>query len=405
MKLTTRQISRLRKPKRYGDGGGLYLDIRASGFKTWVQRIVIDSKRVDRRLGTYPAMSLASARATASQNVVAVRNGDNPWSKSVSVTATDTPTVRDIANDVYAANSPAWSSAKTRNVWRQRLDKYILPAIGDMPIDTVTRSHVMDILLPIWHEKSETARRCRMILRMIMGYAVARDLCAFNVAGEGIDGALPRHRRRVIHMRAVDWRDVPMVYSQFRDSTASDIVKLMFAFQVLTATRPGETRNARWCDIDIERRVWTIPPSMMKSEREHRVPLSDAAMDIVDAAMDIRDDSGLVFPSPLTGTAISDAIVNKHLRALGIDATAHGFRSSFRDWAAENAESRELAEAALSHVVGGVEGAYFRSDLFDARRGLMHRYSDFVTLQPQPKTDTQRRSDSPRVWGMSDESN
>ena len=379
MKLTDRQISRLRTPKRYGDGGGLYLDIRASGFKTWVQRIVIDSKRVDRRLGIYPAMSLSSARAAASQNVVAVRNGDNPWSKSVAVSDTDTPTVRDIANDVYAANSPAWKSQKTRNVWRQRIDRYILPAIGDMPIDTVTRSHILDILLPIWHEKAETARRCRMILRLIMGYAVARDLIEFNVAGEGIDGALPRHRRRVIHMRAIDWRAVPSVISQVRASTASANAKLLFAWQVLTATRPGESRHARWCDIDIARRIWTIPAAMMKSEREHRVPLSDACMDILDAAMDIRDDSGLVFPSTLTGTAISDATINKTLRALGVDATAHGFRSSFRDWCAEHGESRELAEAALSHIVGGVEGAYFRSDLFDARRGLMQRYADFVT--------------------------
>ena len=183
-------------------------------------------------------------------------------------------------------------------------------------------------------------------------------------------------------MRALPYRDVAGALDTIEQSGASIAAKLALRMLILTATRSGEIRGAEWQEIDLENRAWIIPAERMKSARAHRIPLSDEAIKVLEQARILRDKSGLVFPSPAKpGNAMSDMTLTKVLRATGLAerATVHGFRSSFRDWCADTGKPREIAEAALAHVVGGVEGSYFRSDLFDRRRLLMGQWAEYIT--------------------------
>ena len=199
-----------------------------------------------------------------------------------------------------------------------------------------------------------------------------------NPAGDAISEALPKNGTAVRrHRRALHHRDVAQALAKIRASNAWAATKLLLEYTILTATRSGEARLATWSEVDIEAGVWTVPAERMKAGREHRVPLSTRALELLTEAQNLSDGSGLLIPSP-TGNALSNVTTRSLLDGLGIDATIHGFRTSFRSWCAENDESRELAEAALAHVVGGVEGAYMRSDLFEQRRRLMQAWADYL---------------------------
>ena len=200
------------------------------------------------------------------------------------------------------------------------------------------------------------------------------------MAGEAIAGALPPMPAVTEHYRALPFKEVPTALKAVRASGASTTSKLGFEYLVLTAARAGEVRGATWSEVDLEAREWRIPAKRMKGGEEHRVPLSDAAVDVVERARPFRDGSDLLFPSTSRpGKPLSNMTWTKLLRGLGIDAVPHGFRSSFRDWCAETGKPREVAEAALAHTVGGVEGAYFRSDLFERRRQLMQGWAQFLS--------------------------
>ena len=261
------------------------------------------------------------------------------------------------------------------------LERHAHPVIGNMNVDRIRREDALRVLTPIWSSKPETARRLRQRIRAVLGWAWAHDYVFENVAGEGIDGALPTLPAVKAHFRALPYGEVSGALKRVEVSGASAAAKLCLRFLILTAARSGEARGAMWAEMDAEAREWRILGERMKGGGAHRVPLSDAALAVLEQARALDDGSGLIFPSPLrAGRPLSDMSLTKLLRDRGLAdrATVHGFRSAFRDWCADVGAPREVAEAALAHTVGGVEGAYFRSGLLERRRALMDAWAAFL---------------------------
>lgn len=379
-RLTALKVRSIDKPGRYGDGNGLYLNVAKGGSKSWVQRITIDGVRRDMGLGGYPAVSLAQARAQAASNKSAVASGINPIVEKRRAT---TPTFREAAMQVHAINLPTWRNGKHAAQWISTLQTYAFPVIGDMKVDAIRKIDVLACLTPIWTAKPETARRVRQRMRAVFSWAMAHDYVEYNVAGEAINAALPAMPKVRAHHRALPYVDVPEVLEMIAATRASESAKLCFRFTVLTASRSGEARAATWDEIDADSALWTVPALRMKAGRAHRVPLSDAAIEVLEEADAISDESGLAFPSPRKrGRPLSDMTLTKLLRDNGISerTTMHGFRSSFRNWAQEQTGASHAAmELSLAHTVGSaVEQAYMRSDLLEQRRKLMQQWADYL---------------------------
>ena len=377
-KLTIAKAKSLSKPGLHGDGDTLFLSIAPGGSKSWIQRVTIDGKRRDIGLGGFPLVSLAEAREKAFENRKLVRAGGDPLALKQRAKV---PTFRQAAERTFEANRPRWRSAKVERTWMQQLERHAFKRLGDVPVDKIGRREVLDVLVPIWTAKPEAARKLRQRIRATLRWAEAHGYVEHNVAGEGIDGALPAMPTVKAHFRALPYCDVAAALATVETSGASQAAKLCLRFTVLTAVRSGETRGATWAEIDLNAREWRIPASRMKAGSEHRVPLSHAALAVLEQACPLRDDSDLIFPSPVRrGRPLSDMALTKILRETGLAerATVHGFRSSFRDWCADTGKPRETAEAALAHAVAGVEGAYFRSDLYERRRRLMDQWAEYL---------------------------
>ena len=377
--LTAAKVRAITKPGRHADGGTLYLFVTLGGSKSWVQRLTIDGRRCDLGLGGWPLTSLAEARDKAFENRKAARAGIDPLAAK---RRPKVPTFREAAQKTFEANRPRWRNAKVEKNWMQQLGKYALSILGDLRVDRIGREDVLRVLTPIWAAKPETGRKVRQKIRAIMAWAQAHGYIEHNVAGDAIGGALPTQPAVKEHLRALPYREIADALATVDASRASLAAKLCLRLTILTAVRSGETRGATWAEINLDAREWRIPASRMKANAEHRVPLSDAALAVLEQVRPLRDKSELIFPSPKTpGKPLSDMTLTKVLRDTGLAerATVHGFRSSFRDWCAETGKPREIAEAALAHTVRGVEGAYFRSDLFDRRRALMDQWGAYVT--------------------------
>ena len=381
-KLSATGVKALSRPGRYGDGDGLYLNIAAGGSKSWVQRITIDARRRDMGLGAYPAVSLAQARRRAVENRAAVADGRDPLSER---RRSSVPTFLEAAHAVHAANRPRWRNVSHASSWIQTLERHAFPLIGNIPVDRLGREDVLRVLTPIWTTLPETARRVRQRVRTTLRWCMAHGFVEHNAAGEAIDGALPPMPKVKNHLRALPYREVPGALRVVEESGASLPARLCFRFLVLTAARSGEARGATWGEIDLEGQEWRIPSVRMKVGVEHRVPLSDAALDTLGEAYPLRDDNtGPVFPSPkIPGRGLSDMTLTKVLRSTGLAemATVHGFRTSFKTWCMEQTDAPwAVGEAALAHTMGNsTEQAYARSDMFERRRALMQRWADFVT--------------------------
>ena len=248
-------------------------------------------------------------------------------------------------------------------------------------MNRIHTSNVMAVLLPIWNEKRETAKRVRRRISAVMRWAVAQGYREGNPAGEAIGAALPRNGVRPRHHPALPYAEVAGAIATVRASGAYPATVLAFEFLVLTACRSGEVRGARWKETDLAGREWRIPPERMKTGREHRVPLSSGALAMLREARVLADGSGVVFPS-VRGRPLSEVAISKLVRELKIGAVPHGFRSSFRDWAAECSDApREVCELALAHVnTNAIEAAYRRTDLFERRRALMEQWGEFVAV-------------------------
>ncbi|MDE0128706.1 MAG: integrase arm-type DNA-binding domain-containing protein [Gammaproteobacteria bacterium] len=376
-KLTVKKVRAINQPGLYGDGNTLYLRVAPGGSKQWVQRLTIHGKRRDIGLGGCSWVTLAEARDAAYANRRMARRGGDPLAVK---RQPKVPTFREAAQRTFEALRPRWRSEKVAVNWMQKLERHAMARLGAIPVDQIGREHVLAVLTPIWTTKPETGRKVRQNIRATLKWCQAHGFVQFNAAGEAIDGALPRMPAVKAHFRALPYAEIPEALSIVQTSGASRVAKLALKFLIFTAARSGEVRGATWTEIHSD--VWKIPGERMKAGVEHRVPLSAPALEVLEHARALNDGSALIFPSPVRrGRDLSDMTLTKVLRDTGLAerATVHGFRSSFRDWCAETGKAREVAEAALAHTVGGVEGAYFRSDLFERRRCLMDAWAAFLT--------------------------
>ena len=379
--LKAKFVREVETPGRYYDGdAGLFLLMKPTGAKSYVQRLTIHGVRRDIGLGSTKWTTLAEARAKAEANRKTARTGGDPLAACRSTV----PTFADAAETVVAMHRDGWKDgSRHEKIWRRSLDLYALPRLGRKPVDAITTADVMSVLTPHWQTKNDTMRRVRQRIATVMKWAVAQGYRDDNPAGDAIGAALPRAAGPRQHQRALPFADVAAALETVRASRAYTGTVLAFEFLVLTAARSGEVRLARWDEMDMDAATWTVPAERMKAKREHRVPLSDRAMEILAQARKIADGSGLVFPS-LSGKPLSDATLSKLIRERGIAAVPHGFRSSFRDWAAECSNApREVCELALAHVNSDrVEAAYRRSDLYERRRKLMDQWAQYITRTP-----------------------
>ena len=381
-RLSARFVATIDQPGRYGDGrgsGGLSLLVKHTSrghlAKSWAQRLHVDGRQRNLGLGSWPHVSLAEAREKCALNLAARRRGELVTGRKRTV-----PTFEEALEKVIAVHRAGWKDgSRQEELWRASLRDYAMPKLGGRPVHRITTADVMAVLLPIWNEKRVTARRVRHRISAVMRWAVAQGYREDNPAGEAIGAALPKNGVQVRHLPALPYAEVAGAIEQVRRSGAYPGTALAFEFLVLTACRSGEVRGAMWREIDLEAREWRIPAGRMKTKREHRVPLSTGALAVLRQARELADGSGLVFPSA-RGRALSEVAMPTMVRNLGIGAVPHGFRSSFRDWAAECSDTpREVCELALAHVnTNAIEAAYRRTDLFERRRSLMEQWAAFL---------------------------
>ncbi|MCY3837520.1 MAG: tyrosine-type recombinase/integrase [Gammaproteobacteria bacterium] len=376
----TDRFVRTAAPGFYRDGGCPTLNLRVTPARTrqWVQRLAVHGRERQLGLGGYPLVPLAEAREQALSNRRLARAGGDPCALKRAQRA---PTFAAAVDTVIAIHRDGWKGVgKSEAQWRASLRDYAMKRLGSKPVDRITTADVMAVLVPIWVEKHETARRVRQRISAVMQWAVAEGYRPDNPAGDAIGAALPKRNPPRVHHRALPFREVAGAVRAVRSSVrAGWATKAAFEFLVLTAARSGEVRGADWSEMNLEAGTWTIPRGRMKGAREHRVPLSDRALEILWEAHGHTGGTGLVFPTA-RHRPVSDSTLSKLLRELGVKAVPHGFRSSFRDWAAECTDApREVCELALAHVNSDrVEAAYRRSDLFERRRALMQEWADYL---------------------------
>ncbi len=378
-KLTALKVERA-KPGRHGDGRGLYLVVSGTGAKKWVLRIQKSKKRYDVGLGSALDVPLAEAREEAHDIRRAVRRGEHPivWRNR---NRQSVPTFRETAIMVHAEHKPSWKNPRHIAEWLSSLERYAFPKLGDMQVSEIDGPLVRDVLAEIWLSIPETARRVRQRIGTVLDYAHAKGWRESEMPLRAVSRGLPKQPKRNNHLAAMHWQDVPEFIANMETTLkASETVRLAIEFLILTAARSGEVRGARWSEFDLEEKTWSIPAERMKAGEAHRVPLSDRAVGILQRMWEARrtdDPETYVFEGQKKGRPLSDMTLTMPIRRAKLDITIHGFRSAFRDWAAEHTSyPRELAEKALAHAVQNkVEAAYQRGDLFDKRRELMNAWA------------------------------
>ena len=291
-KLTVIKVKSIISPGRYGDGEGLYLNVARSGSKSWVQRITINDRRHDIGLGGYPTVSLAQARRRAAENRTAVADGRDPIAEKRRAAI---PTFFEAATEFHTINLSRWRNAHHAKTWMGMLERHVFPHIGNMPVDQIEREDVLALLKRLWTTKPETGRRVRQRARAVFRWCMDYGSIEHNPAGEAIDGALPPMPRVKNHFRSLPYQDCTVALDAIESSRVSQASKLCLRFIILTAARYGEARYSEWSEIDLKAHLWTIPTSRMKMQRPHRVPLSNATIEVLERARSIDDGSGWVF--------------------------------------------------------------------------------------------------------------
>jgi integrase len=397
------QFVRSAKPGRYCDGDGLYLLVRKAGARFWVFRYKVNGSKL-REAGLGRAgeerncVRLSEARDKASVLFRQVKNGIDPLTArdaalaEAKAAAQDAAikgvTFREAAQRYIDGHSATWRNPKHAAQWCSTIETYANAIFGNVPVAQVGIAHVLGVLDPIWLTKPETASRLRGRVERILDFAKTRGWRSGEnpAAWKGhLALTLPARSkvRKVEHHAALSWRDIGDFMQSLKDQPGVGARALRFA--ILTAARSGEVRGVRWREIDMSAATWVVPSERMKGGREHRVPLSELTLDILREMAEARvsnDSEALVFPGRDTGRPLSDMSLTAVLRRMGRgELIAHGFRSSFRDWAAETtAYPNELIEMALAHAIGDkVEAAYRRGDLFEKRRRLMDDWAAYCS--------------------------
>jgi integrase len=381
-KRTAKEWKGVTKPGFTADGGGLYLSI-VKGSRTWMFRYKRAGKGHWMGLGPDSLVSLADARDAAIDARRLLRKGIDPIehrrevAKARAAEAASAKTFETVANEFITSHKAGWKNEKHGDQWKATLTAYAYPFFGDEPVSRITVDNVLECLKPIWEDKPETASRVRGRIENILDYAKTRGWRVGENPARWkghLDHILPARAKiaRVVHHAALPWGDLPAVMSKL--AAAGGTSALCLRFTILTAARSGEARGARWNEIDMAGKVWTVPAERMKAGQVHRVPLSDAALEILKQLLPLKKEpDSLVFPGGKKARPLSDVAVSKALAAAADGVTVHGMRSAFRDWAAEaTIYPREVAEVALAHRnPDRVEAVYRRSDLFDQRARMM----------------------------------
>jgi integrase len=321
---------------------------------------------------------LAVAREKAAEYRRIAREGGNPLELRRKTEAI-IPTFADAAKATLEHHKSAWKNAKHADQWINTLTTYVFPVFGETCVDRVETADIMRALTPIWLTKAETARRVRQRISTVMDWAKAAGFRSGDNPTDGVAKGLPRQNGKKAHFDAIPYAKVPGFIQSLQTAATSEIARLAFEFLILTAARTNEVIGARWPEFDLDQAIWTIPAERMKANREHRVPLSPRALAIVKSAQAISTSEVLVFPGRSAHKPMSNMVFLMILRRMKADFTAHGFRSSFRDWASETTNfSREVCEMALAHSIKDkTEAAYRRSELLDKRKKLMNAWADF----------------------------
>lgn len=393
--LSALEISRLTRPGNHAVGGvtGLYLYVNAEQGRSWVLRIMVGGKRKHLGLGGYPTVTLAQAREKAREAREQVANGIDPAARrretlhALRAHQASRRTFKEMANAYISLQASSWKNTKHRQQWSRTLETYAHPTLGEMTVDAITEQHVIAVLEPIWTQKTETAARLRGRIESVLDWASVRG----HRTGENparwkghLDKVFPAPSkiRQVRHFQAMPAPDTPDFLARL--ATQSGVTALALRFLVLTAARSGEVRGAKWTEIDEDQAIWTIPASRMKAKREHRVPLSEAALIVLTAvrALDRPSPTDFIFAGP-KGRVLSDMSLTALMRRMEAGAVPHGFRSTFRDWVGEFTQfPGELAEIALAHVLANkTEAAYRRGDALEKRRALMDAWAAFCLAQ------------------------
>lgn len=380
-RLTARTVASLSKAGRHADGGGLYLRIRPSGSKSWLFNYRVDRRRRDVGLGGVDSVTLGEARRLAELCREANREGKDPRS---ALRMTERTTFGDAAAQYIASREGDWRNDKTAYKWNRFIQRYGKTLTG-MYCDQITRHDVEDALRPIWTRINHSARYMRSMIETILDYATVKGWREGDNPARwkgNLEHILTRKKPAVRHNRAIAFEDAPKLYARLIESRRS--AAPLTAFILLTAARNGEARMMDVHEVDREARLWRVPANRMKRGIQHTVPLSRQAMAIVELH---RHNKGLLFNGRAAGQPFSDATVRKIIRDLGFpDATAHGLRSTFRDWCGETGQPRELAELSLSHAIGNeTERAYRRQTAIELRRPLMQAWADFLESGNLPK--------------------
>lgn len=394
-RLSAREIKAATVRGYYADGGGLYFRVSAFDTRSWAFRFTMLGKAREMGLGAYPDVSLAEARDRAAEARRLLRDGVDPIvARKTARTATAAAVVAaftfEQCTDAFIEKQSAeWKNAKHEAQWRSTLENYAHPVIGKVLVRDVTDDQILRILEPIWQTKTETASRVRGRIEAVLDYATAKKYRSGDNPARWrgfLDKHLPKPKKiaKVKHHPALPYNEAGGFFAELKEQAGTGARALEFC--ILTASRSGEVRGATWSEIDLDSATWTIPADRMKAEKEHRIPLSPKALQLLKALPRI-DGSNLLFPG-MKNTPLSDMTLTAVLRRMGRnDITVHGFRSTFRDWAGETtAYPREVIEHALAHQLKDKsEAAYARGTLFEKRRKLMEDWSRFAATKRTSK--------------------
>jgi integrase len=392
--LTALEVSRLAKPGNHAIGGvaGLYLYINESGARSWVLRTMVGDKRRHMGLGGYPDVPLAQAKEKARTARQKIENGVDPIAQRKSAISqlrsqqATQKTFEQAAQGYLEAHGDTWKNPKHRAQWANTLTTYAYPFMGQLLVCDVAQEHVLAALEPIWKTKNETASRLRGRIESVLDWATVRKYRTGENPARWkghLDMLLPAPGKiqKVVHHRALPIDEMPsfMAALQAREGTAARLLE----FTILCASRSGEARGCAWSEIDMAAKFWTIPAVRMKAGNEHRVPLTEPLIRILNKQPHFADND-LVFPAP-RGGQLSDMAMTAVMRRMEVDAVPHGFRSTFRDWARERTNyPRDLAEQSLAHTLDNkVEAAYRRGDALEKRREMMADWATFCCTSTQ----------------------